>query len=141
MAPGTATETGKATCVACCHYRNATDKYVCRPAGRHLFPCNILVLGNRHRRNLATVHPDGPGTSAALPRLCEGETVLDAAQVRLLQHRLSSLLCPMVVLALVLLVVIVQLSSRDNAPSIACLTNSYSCIILSRSRAVIPVSL
>lgn len=40
MAPGAAAETGKATCVACCHYRNATDQCICRPA------CRPLFLGN-----------------------------------------------------------------------------------------------
>jgi hypothetical protein len=112
-----------------------------RPAGRTLFPWDILVLVHRHRLHLVAVHSDGPGAGAALSWLCKGKTILDSAQVRLLQHGLSSLLCPMVVLALVLLVVIVQLSSCDNDPSIASLTNSYFCIILSRSRAVMPVSL
>lgn len=105
MAPGTATETTETAGGAGRCRRAPADQRSCRSVGRALFPCNILVLGNRHRRNLATVHPDGSSTSAALPWLCEGKTVLDAAQVRLLQHGLSSLLCPMVVLALVLLVV------------------------------------
>ena len=61
--------------------------------------------------HLAAVHPDGPGAGTALSWLCEGETFLDIDQVRLIQYGLPSLLCPMVVLALVLLVVEEYLAS------------------------------
>ena len=105
MAPGAATKTAETAGGAGRCHRASADQRSCRSVGRTLFPCDILVLGNRHRRNLAAVHHDGPGAGTTLSRLCEGETILDAAQVRLLQYGLPSLLCPMVVLALVLLVV------------------------------------
>ena len=105
MAPRAAAETSKAAGGAGRHNCAAADQFDVRPAGRALFPEVILVLGHRHCLHLAAVHLDGSGAGAALPWLCEGKTILDAAQVRLLQHRLSSLLCSVVVLALVLLVV------------------------------------
>lgn len=105
MAPGAATKTAETAGGSGRCNRAPADQRSCRPACRPLFLGNILVLVNRHCLHLAAIHPDGSGAGTALPWLCERETVLDAAQVRLLQHGLSSLLCPMVVLALVLLVV------------------------------------
>lgn len=87
----------------------------CRSAGRTLFPRDILVLGHRHSLYLAAVHPDGPGSGTALSRVHQRETVLDADQIRLLQHGLPALLRPMVVLALVLLVVGELLVSQKGA--------------------------
>lgn len=98
------TKTGKASGSGGRHIRHPAHQRGCRPTGRPLFLGNILVLGNRHRLHLAAVHPDGPGAGAALSWLREGEVVLDADHVCFLQHGLSPLLCPMVVLALVLLV-------------------------------------
>ena len=105
MVEGTAAETGKAAGSNVRYIRYPAHQRGCRSAGRALFPHDILVLGYRHRRDLVAVHPDGPGAGAALSWLREGETVLDADQVCLLQHGLPTLLRPMVVLALILLVV------------------------------------
>jgi len=105
VAQGTAAEAGEAAGGAGCNGCTPVVQRGCRSDGRTLFPWDILVLGHRHRLHLTAVHPDGPGAGTALSRLCEGKTILEPAQVRLLQHGLPSLLCPMVVLALVLLVV------------------------------------
>ena len=105
MVEGTAAATCKAAGGAGCHIRYPAHQRGCWSTGRTLFPRDILVLGHRHRLYLAAVHPDGPGAGATLSWLREGETILDADQICLLQHGLPTLLRPMVVLALVLLVV------------------------------------
>ena len=62
MDQGNAAEAGKDPGIAGGHGRDYAHQRVRRGAGRHLFSCDILVLGNRHRRDLAPVHPDGPDT-------------------------------------------------------------------------------
>ena len=109
------TKTGKAPGSAGRHIRHAAHQRGCRTTGRTLFSQDILVLGHRRCLYLYAVHPDGPGAGAALSWIHQGETVLDADHVRFLQHGLSPLLCPMVVLALVLLVVGELLVSQKGA--------------------------
>lgn len=115
MAQGAAAETGKIPGSTGRHIRYPAHQRGCRSAGRTLFPRDILVLGHRHCLYLAAVHPDGPGAGAALSWVREGETVLDADQICLLQHGLPALLRPLVVLALVLLVVGELLASQTGA--------------------------
>ena len=105
MAKRDTTETAKDTGSAGRYVRAATDQYGCRPAGRSLFPWDILVLGNRHRRYLASVHSDGSGASAALSWVHQRKTGPGSAHIRFLQYGLSPLLSDLVVLARVLLVV------------------------------------
>ena len=105
MAQRNAAETGKTPGSTGRNIRYLAHQRSCRSAGRSLFSRDILVLGHRYCLHLAAVHPDGPGAGAALSWLREGETILGADQICILQHGLPTLLCPMVVLALVLLVV------------------------------------
>ena len=115
MATRAAAETGKAAGGGGCFDSAPVDQCGFRSAGRTLFPQNVLVLGHRHCLYFFAVHPDGPGPSAALSWLCEGETVLETDRLRLHQHGLPPLLSTLVVLALVLLVVGELLVSQKGA--------------------------